>query len=317
MRNRQEFLITRINPFISYLRTYGFVGTMQKVMAVLKMSIPFFVLRRRTNRGVGAYYDLITDDGRMFYGDNFHFGLFGDGVETFEDALDAHTDIVSEMACLNGKGRVLDIGCGICAPAVRIAGRYGSYITGINISREQVRHAKDLINEKGLSGRIDVRCGNALELDFDDSAFDSVLCIEVAGDICVTEKQKEQLVGEIHRVLRPGGYVGFSDLVFTGRPSREEEKSMRAILYHEGRELITDWPSIFRSRGFIVRQQKDYIKDTMKTWEHTLAVYKERSDEVERRYGRNIVAATMKHLQCIPAIMQKYGSFIVMSLQKP
>jgi hypothetical protein len=46
---------------------------------------------RRTATGVAAYFDLITDDARLFYGDNFHVGYFRSGSETLAEALDAHT----------------------------------------------------------------------------------------------------------------------------------------------------------------------------------------------------------------------------------
>jgi len=299
------------------LTTKGGAVGIRKWMTILKMAFPLFVLRRRTNKSVGAYFDLITDDGRTFYGDNFHFGIFNNETKTLEDALNNHTDIVSEMACIDGKKKVLDIGCGICAPAIRIAKRSGSFVTGVNISREQVRHAKELIEADGLSDQINVQHGNALELDFGDASFDSVLCIEVAGDICVKDAQKARLVEELYRVLKPGGRVGFSDLVFTGKPTSDEEKSMRTILYHEGKELMTDWPSLFRRGGFIVKEQRDYIKETTETWTHSIAVHEKRLHEVEKRYGRRIAASSLNHLKRIPEVMEKYGSFIVMSIEKP
>lgn len=298
-------------------RDAGIVGCARKIAAAIRMQLPMFALGRRTNASVGAYFDLITDDARLFYGDSFHFGYFRRGDETFDEALDNHTDIVAEMARLQGATRVLDIGCGICAPAIRIAGKHGCHITGLNISAEQVRQGRELVDRHGLAERIAVVEGNALRLPFNDGSFDAILCLEVAGDICVTAEQKEQLVQEMRRVLVPGGTVGFSDLVFTGRPTREEERAMRTILYHQGEELITDWPEIFRSCGFRVEKVQDIIAQTMKTWEHSLSVYEGRAAEVEQRYGRSIARRTMEQLRQIPEILRQHGSFVVMSACKP
>jgi cyclopropane fatty-acyl-phospholipid synthase-like methyltransferase len=298
-------------------RASGFVGCARKIIAGIRMNVAPLIMRRRTNRSVGAYFDLVTDDGRMFYGDNFHFGFFHDGATTLCDALDAHTDMVARMARLGGAGRVLDIGCGICAPAIRIAGTYGGHITGINISREQVRQAKLLIDKERLADRIDVREGNALDLDFEDGSFDSLLCLEVAGDICVTEAQKTKFIDEIYRVLKPGGHIGFSDLAFTGCPTADEEKAMKMILYHEGHELITDWPALFKRRGFEIREEHDMIEHTMPTWDHFIAVYEGRRNEVEARYGRRIAAQSVANLKRLPAILRKFGSFPVLSARKP
>ncbi|MBN1283540.1 MAG: methyltransferase domain-containing protein, partial [Proteobacteria bacterium] len=164
--------------------------------------------------------------------------------------------------------------------------------------------------------RIRVMEGNALGLPFADGTFDAALCLEVAGDICVTAAQKRRLAKEAHRVLRPGARLGFSDLVFTGRPSREEERAMRTILYHDGEELMTDWPGIFRANGFRIDRCEDIMEHTMKTWEHSLAVYEGRAAEVERRYGRSVARRTMNHLRMIPDILRKYGSFVVMSAER-
>ncbi len=316
MENKNTILTAKGGFFRDTYRDHGFKGCVRKIAAAIKMNIPLLVLRRRTNKSVGAYFDLITDDGRLFYGDNFHFGFFHTGAQTLEDGLNAHTDMVSEMACLDSTKKVLDIGCGICAPAIRIAKKYGCHITGINISAEQVRQGKELIASAGLSDRIEAKEGNALKLEFNDNSFDSILCLEVAGDICVTKEQKTDFVKELYRVLKPGGRIGFSDLVFTGAPTSEEEKSMRMILYHEGKELITDWPTIFRNQGFIIKEQKDMIHDTMDTWKHSIAVYEEKSEEVEERFGKRIAASSLAHLKCIPQILQKCGSFPVMSIQK-
>lgn len=317
MGRDEKVLVARGGFLMETWREAGFAGCARKIISAILMQLPLMTIGRRTNRSVGAYFDLITDDGRMFYGDNFHFGYFKNGDESFDEALDNHTDIVAEMANINAAARVLDVGCGVCAPAIRIAKRHGCHITGINISGEQVRQGKSLVAEHGLSHLISVRKGNALKLDFEDSSFDAILCIEVAGDICVKPEQKIKLAGEMRRVLKPGGHIGFSDLVFTGLPTRDEERAMRMILYHDGAELLTDWPDIFEKNGFAIKRRLDIIKDTMKMWDHSLSVYETRAAEVERRYGRRIASRTMNHLRRIPEILQRYGSFIVMSAQKP
>lgn len=107
-----------------------------KLWAVCRMGLPLVIRRRRTVRGVGAYFDLITDDGRLFYGDSFHFGYYPQGNETFPEALDAHTDFVARLARVAPGGEVLDLGCGIGAPAARIARINDCHVTGVNISRE-------------------------------------------------------------------------------------------------------------------------------------------------------------------------------------
>jgi cyclopropane fatty-acyl-phospholipid synthase-like methyltransferase len=281
------------------------------------MGLPVLVAGRRTAKSVGAYFDLITDDGRLFYGDSFHLGYFPQGGESLPEALDAHTDLVAELARVKAAGRVLDVGCGIAAPALRIARRYGCRVTGVNISREQVRQGRELIAAHGLSGRVVIQRGDARALGFPDGWFDAIVCVEAAGDICVTEPDKDRLVGELFRVLRPGGHVGFSDLVLRTCPLPAEDRALRAVLYHSGAELVTDWPAIFARHGFRVVEGRDIITATLATWEHARAVYERRDGEVTRRYGQGLVDRVAARLERIPLILAEHGTFPVLCAHKP
>jgi len=281
------------------------------------MGLPMLLRGRRTARSVGAYFDLITDDGRLFYGDSFHLGYFADGVDTLGEALEAHTDLVAGLARVGAAGSVLDVGCGLGAPALRIARRDGCRVTGVNISREQVRQGRELIAGEGLSDRVAIERGDARALEFPDDSFDAVVCLEAAGDICVKESDKDGLVSELFRVLRPGGHVGFSDLAMRTCPSRGEDRVLRAVLYHSGAELVSDWPAIFVRQGFRVVECRDILEQTLPTWGHARAVYERRAAEVKRRYGRRLAARTFEQLDQIQEILAAYGTVPSLSAQKP
>jgi cyclopropane fatty-acyl-phospholipid synthase-like methyltransferase len=295
----------------------GLLGCARKLRAATVMGVPIVVHGSRTARSVGAYFDLITDDGRLFYGDSFHLGYFANGTETLAAALDAHTDLVAGLARLEDAESVLDVGCGLAAPALRIARRCGCRVTGVNISGEQVRQGRALIAEHGLSDRVTVQRGDARALDFPDASFDAIVCLEAAGDICVNEADKARLVDDLFRLVRPGGRVGFSDLALREGVSRAEDRDVRAVLYHSAAELVTDWPAIFRGRGFRVLECRDIITATLPTWEHVRATYHGRRDEVVRRYGRRLANRTMARLERIRGILAAYGTFPVIAALKP
>jgi hypothetical protein len=124
---------------IATWREGGLAGCARKLRAAVAMGLPVVIAGTRTAQSVGAYFDLITADARLFYGESFHLGYFSQGSESLREALDAHTDLVAGLARVKAAAHVLDVGCGLGAPALRIAQRYGCRITGVNISREQVR----------------------------------------------------------------------------------------------------------------------------------------------------------------------------------
>jgi O-methyltransferase StaMB len=298
-------------------REAGPAGCARKLRAAVRVGLPALMGGGRSARSVGAYFDLITDEGRLFYGDSFHLGYFPQGGESLGEALDAHTDLVAGLARVQAVGSVLDVGCGLAAPALRIARRYGCRVTGVNISREQVRQGRELIASRGLSDRVGIRRGDARALEFGDRSFDAIICLEAAGDICVSEADKDQLVGELFRVLRPGGHVGFSDLALRTCPSVAEDRALRALLYHSGAELVTDWPALFARHGFQVVESRDILEETLPTWEHARAVYHRRDGAVTRRYGRRLAHRILAQLEQIPAIIATHGTYPALSAYKP
>jgi len=176
---------------------------------------------------------------------------------------------------------------------------------------------RELIAAERLSDRVDIQRGDARALEFSDESFDAIVCMEAAGDICVTEADKDRLVGELFRVLRPGGHVGFSDLALRAYPGRAADRALRAVLYHSGAELVTDWPAIFTRHDFRIVACREIIGETLPTWKHARAAYERRDGEVTRRYGQGFIDRVSARLERIPRILTAHGTFPVLSAQKP
>jgi hypothetical protein len=111
---------------------------------------------------------------------------------------------------------------------------------------------------------------------------------EAAGDICARAADKPRLLAELRRMLRPGGQVGFSDLVLTGRRPRPRTGRYRALLHHSARELLTDWPGLFAAAGFQLGTVRDIQAQTLPTWQHVQAVYRQHAAQIRVRYGRRL-----------------------------
>ncbi len=299
----------------------GARGLLGKAACAARAGLPWLLCRRRTVRGVAAYFDLITDDGRLFFGDSFHFGYFPGGGQTLAQALDAHTDLVCELAGIRPGMRVLDVGCGIGEPARRIASRIDCKIVGLNISREQVRQGRELIARAGLAARVDIRHGNVLHMPLPDIGFDAAICLEVGGDICMRAADKPRLLAELRRVLRPGGQVDFSDLVFDRLPTAAEDRALRALLYHSGRELLTDWPGLFAAAGFELGTVYDIQAQTLPTWQHVQAAYHQHAEQIQVRYGRRLGPGIARRIDTqvaqVAAAIKRCGSYPALSATTP
>jgi SAM-dependent methyltransferase len=104
---------------------------------------------------------------------------------------------------------VLDIGCGIGGPARSLATTFGCNVIGVDLSPGFIEAAIYLTARCGLSDRVTFQVGNALQLPFEDAAFDVVFLQHVAMNI----SDRVALYTEVHRILTPGGRFATYDLV--------------------------------------------------------------------------------------------------------
>ena len=93
--------------------------------------------------------------------------------------------------------RVLEVGSGLGLLAVEVASAAdGVHVVGVEVSAEQIAAA-------ATSPRVTYRRGDAHALDFPDASFDLVYARYVLEHV----SKPEHVVGEMRRVVRPGGRV--------------------------------------------------------------------------------------------------------------
>ena len=132
--------------------------------------------------------------------DEFHIG-----------GRQASADFLGQLG-LTPDQRVLDVGCGLGGTARFAATRYGSHITGIDLTEENVTTGQAMCDWVGLGDRVSLRQGSALAMSFEADTFDGAYMLHVGMNI----DDKRQLCAEVHRVLRPGACFGIYDVMRTG-----------------------------------------------------------------------------------------------------
>ncbi len=107
--------------------------------------------------------------------------------------------------------RVLDIGCGSGALALRAA-RRGATVKGIDVNPEMLEIAAQRVAEAGLSEKIDLAEMGVAELSGEKTlSFDVVASI-----LCFSELSEDEInftLKEIKRILKPGGVLLLADEV--------------------------------------------------------------------------------------------------------
>lgn len=122
--------------------------------------------------------------------------------------LDATVELAQALR-LDSSTRVLDIGSGLGGPSRYLAATYGCTVHGVDLSPPFVETATFLAERTGLADKVTYQCANALDLPFDDDAFDVAWTQHVAMNIA----DRAALYSETSRVLRSGGRFAIFDVV--------------------------------------------------------------------------------------------------------
>lgn len=115
--------------------------------------------------------------------------------------------------------RVLDLGCGAGTDTLIAAQMVGAegYVTGIDMTPEMLDRARASAAEMATS--VDLVEGEAESLPFADESFDVI----VSNGVIDLIPDKDAVLSEMFRVLRPGGRIQVADVTIQ-RPVSEEGK---------------------------------------------------------------------------------------------
>lgn len=108
-----------------------------------------------------------------------------------------------KFAKIRSEQSVLDVACGTGVVAITAAGK-GARVQAIDLTPELLERARE--NARIANVEIEFREGDVEALPFDDAAFDAVL--SQYGHMFAP--RPEVAIGEMLRVLKPGGIIAFS-----------------------------------------------------------------------------------------------------------
>jgi len=123
--------------------------------------------------------------------------------------------------------RVLEVGSGSGGPALFLANETGCALMGVDANEFGVRNANELARKRGVHDRAEFKLIDASRpLPFEDGSFDVVF----SNDVLCHLPDRQRVLREWHRVLRPNGQILFTDaLVVTGIVSHKEIATRSAI----------------------------------------------------------------------------------------
>ena len=158
-----------------------------------------------------SYYD--SEDADNFYaliwgGEDIHIGLYEDPPGDIRAASRRTVEYMAgRLKNLGAQSHVLDIGAGYGGAARYLAATAGCAVTCLNLSEVENKRNRAQTEEQGLSDKVRVVHGSFESVPEEDASFDVVW----SQDAILHSGDRERVLNEVARVLRPGGEFIFTD----------------------------------------------------------------------------------------------------------
>ncbi len=158
-----------------------------------------------------TYYN--SSDALQFYfniwgGEDIHVGIYDNDSEPIADASRRTVSRMLDMLPpLDADSTVIDFGAGFGGAARQIVNRTGCRVVCLNLSEKQNELNREKDREAGLDDRIEVIDGTFEDVPKPDASFDVVW----SEDSILHASDREKVIREANRVLKPGGSFIFTD----------------------------------------------------------------------------------------------------------
>lgn len=158
-----------------------------------------------------SYYN--SPDAHNFYyrvwgGEDLHLGIYKSADEDIYTASRRAVDrIAGCVDRIDENTKVIDFGGGFSGSARHLAKKFGCHVTVVNLSETENDRGRKMNREQGLNHLIEVVDGSYDAVPFEDSSFDVVW----SEDAILHSGNKEKVISEAARLLKPGGDLVFSD----------------------------------------------------------------------------------------------------------
>ncbi|MBI5542145.1 MAG: class I SAM-dependent methyltransferase [Bacteroidia bacterium] len=222
------------------------------------------------------HYDYITTPWEFLLGKNFHWGYFRPETDTLEKATDLLIDKMYEKINLDGTKKLLDVGCGIGNPAAYLHKKFNCTVDGISNSKNGISAANKMAQSENISQKVKFHFRDAIDNQFSENSFDVVWIMEMSH--LIDDKQK--LINEAFRVLKPGGQMVLCDLTFNKYPTAKEifewQNSLKILekVFGKARlDTLEFYEELLKTSGFNKIEKEDISKNvipTIRYWKENL-----------------------------------------------
>lgn len=188
---------------IELAQRFGRLGSLRRLARVASW-IPRRRSVQRDAANVRYHYDVGNDFYRLWLDERMVYSCayFKTGSEDIDTAQRQKLDHICRKLMLSPGERLLDFGCGWGGLLIWAATHYGVSGVGITLSERQYSHAREVVANSALAGKIDIRLQDYRALD-GDASFDKIASVGMYEHVGL--ENLSTYFQTAARLLRPGG----------------------------------------------------------------------------------------------------------------
>ena len=247
---------------------------------------------RNSRHNISHHYDLGNDFYRLWLDEQMVYtcAYFPTPGATLEEAQAAKMDHVCRKMWLRPGETVVEAGCGWGSLARHMARHYGVTVTAFNISKEQIKYARERARAEGLQDRVCYVEDDYRNVSGRFDAFVSVGMLEHVG-----LKNYRTLGSVIRRSLKPTGR-GLIHAIGRNFPSPTNPWLEKRIFPGSYMPSLKEMMDVFEPHELSVLDVENLRLHYAKTLEHWLRRFDGVADRVEKTFDRRFVRAWRLYL---------------------
>lgn len=237
--------------------------------------------KTQARKNISFHYDLGNEFYRLWLDDTMTYSsaLFENGQESTEKAQIAkYKSMVDEMGAQPGD-HILEIGCGWGGFAEYAAKERGLKVTGLTISEEQFKYARDRIEKAGLSDHVDFKLQDYRD---ETGLYDGIASIEMFE--AVGERYWPAYFEVVRNRLKPGKLATLQIITVADRRWKVYKRGVDFIQKYIFPGGMLPSPSVLRDQigraGLAVERSVEFGESysvTLRRWHET---FNEKWDQV-------------------------------------
>ena len=179
-------------------------GTLKPVGKYARIVRTFLHNKEKDAEAIRYHYDVSNDFYKLWLDDNMVYSCayFENGDEDLDTAQLKKIDHILKKIRVRPGDKLLDIGCGWGALAIRAAEKFGAKCVGITLSENQYALARERVERAGLCDRVEIRLQDYRDVK---GTFDRITSVGMFEHVGL--EYLSRYFAKINSLLTPDGIV--------------------------------------------------------------------------------------------------------------